>query len=785
MTRPRLARLFLMMAVVAVGVTGFVLPGAAQTDAQVAEAIDRMRDWLYAQQDPATGSFDDPRWSELKSQPYHATGETALITYALLLSGESHQDPRLAKAIEYLKTNRTQSTYLASLRAHIWARLPDDYLPLLKEEAEYLETSVHEGRFHYEADSPVWSNSLTQYGMLGMWEHAKRGGDVDDDFWQAVGEHIFTDQNDDGGWGYNNRAARGGGASTGSMTAAGVAILQIAQQRLTRDQDVPDERLADALRRGVDWLDQRYDPAVNSGLKTKYRFYYLYGIERLALANGLSNLNGRDWFAAGARFILEEENGKGTVRRASSAEMSSRIDTAFALSFLARGRVPVWASKLQIPGHASNNRPNDLYFLTRFLSDQREAELNWQVVSIDDAPEQWLRSPLLYWSGNDRVTLNPEQQTKLKRYLDLGGTLMVNSEGRGTKFRRSVEAIVEEMYPRYKFEAIDNEHPFQTLITQVRGTPQFRTLSNGVRDLVIVPRSDWGMSFQAEEAGDGKEWSLMTNVYAAITDRGQLRNRLEAPLPVRDPARESTGTIRVVRATHAGNADAEPLALEVAGTALFNQSGQELDITTMPLASLAAPESGVPPETTTPPETEAPSETDATPETDPAPDSEARSENGGPALVHLTGTDPAVFTDDELAAAKRYVEAGGTILVETVGGLGTFADDAAAQLAAALGGERRWLDATHPIITGEGLGAGADATRVTYRSYTQLQGSPGTGPSLAAIFVGERPAVIVSPRDLSLGAIGSRHYQVNGYAPGSARALLSNIFLWAAQPSAP
>jgi len=769
--RPAPPFLFAVAAVVAFFAAISSSPAAAQTDAEVAAAIDRMRGWLYAQQDPATGSFDDPRWSELKNQPYHATGETALITYALLLAGDSHQDPRIAKAIDYLKANRTWSTYLASLRAHIWARLPDDALPLIQEEAEYLETAVHDGRFHYQADSPIWSNSLTQYGMLGMWEHAKRGGDVDDDFWRDIGEHIFADQNDDGGWGYNNRPGRGDGKSTGSMTAAGVAILQIAQQRLTRDEDQPDPRLAEALKRGVDWLDQRYDPAVNPGLKTRYRFYYLYGIERLALANGLSTLNGQDWFASGARFILDEENGKGTVRRDSSAELSSRIDTAFALSFLARGRVPVWASKLRVPGNASNNRPNDLYFLTRYLSDQREAELNWQFVSVDDDPERWLQAPLLYWSGDDRAELTPAQQANLKRYLDLGGTLMINSEGRGTRFRRSVEALAEEMYPDYAFEPIDDEHPFGGLITPVRGAAPFRTMSNGVRDLVIVPRRDWGMTFQAQEAGDGKEWDAMANVYAALTDRGQLRNRLEPPLLVRDAAQESVGTIRVVRASHAGNWNAEPLALEVAGIALFNQFGRELEITDQPLAAIAL--ANATPE-------EATSEVDTDAATGTASDTV---ESAMPALVHLAGTDNVKLTDDQLAAATRYVNAGGTILVETVGGLGTFADDAAAQLAESLDAKRDWLDATHPIVTGESLDGGDNAARVEYRGYTRLQGSPGTGPSLAALTVDGRAAVIISPRDLSLGVLGSRYYRVNGYAPDSARRLLNNILLYAAQPA--
>ncbi|CAN0491390.1 unnamed protein product, partial [Laminaria digitata] len=137
----------------------------------------------------------------------------------------------------------------------------------------------------------------------------------------------------------------------------------------------------------------------------------------------------------------------------------------------------------------------------------------------------------------------------------------------------------------------------------------------------------------------------------------------------------------------------------------------------------------------------------------------------------------------ELAAIKSYINSGGTLLVETVGGLGEFADHAEAQLTEALGGQRRWLDALDPIITGQGLGGGADASRVEYRAYAQLQGAPGDRANLAAIYLDDpavsqaRPAVILSSRDLSVGAVGTRYFKVNGYAPDSARKLLGNVIL--------
>lgn len=729
-------------------------PGAPVTDAEVDAALQRMRAWLYGQQNPTTGSFDDSGWREVQgSQDYHATGETALITYALLLSGESHQNPRLAKAIDFLRNTKTNSTYLASLRAHIWARLPEDQTKQLETEADYLRSAEHEGRFHYQADHPTWSNSLTQYGMLGMWEYAKRGGEVKNEFWEAVGEHIFTDQNDDGGWGYNNTSARGGGDSTGSMTAAGVAILQLAQQRLAREAEEPNARLTEAIEKGMAWLDQRFDPAENPGLKTNYRFYYLYGIERLALAGGLSTLNGLDWFEAGSRFILDQEAGNGYVGSGARGEMSSRINTAFALSFLARGRVPVWISKLKLPRQTWDTRPNDLYFLNAYLSDQREAELNWQIVSIDDDPAGWVRTPLLYLSGSDRVQLSEDQQARLKRYLDLGGTLMLNAEGRGSAaFRRSMDEVVEAMYPQYRWTDPPDDHPFHQLIAQVRGNARMQTISNGVRDLVIMPKGDWGWDFQAGEAGKAPGWEAMLNVYAAITDRGELSNRLIPVLPRQNGEVDPSGSVKVVRVSHGGNWNAEPLALEVAGMDLLNRSGKTLAVEVQTAAELGELIEGA-----------------------------MRGDNAAAqgVLVHLTDPGDTTLSDEELAGLIRLIQAGGTALIETVGGRGNFADGVGVQIVAATGGERKWLPADHPIITGKDLVGGVDASRVLYRSFTQTQSSPGDGPSLAGIFLDGRLAVILSPRDLSLGVIGSRLYRINGYTPPSARALMGNLILWA------
>ena len=815
--------------------------GQAVTDAQVQAGIERMRAWLYQEQDPATGSWESGEWTEAQRQPYHATGQTALITYALLLSGESHQSPRLAKAIEFLQNHRVESTYLASMRAHIWAALPDEYLPRLAEEVALLESAMEEGRFHYQPDHPNWSNSLTQYGVLGLWEHRKRGGRVEDRTWEAVGRHMLEQQNDDGGWGYNNTSARGGGKSTASMTSAGVVVLQILQQELLRQEKEANPTMAEAIKRGEAWLDQRFVPGQNEGLGDRYRFYTLYGIERIALAGGISRLNGRDWFESGAQYILEEEAGRGFVTSTPSAEMSRRIATAFALSFLSRGRVPVWVSKLEVPAAAEpaadpaaarrnrrggrdddavltqrGRRPNDVFFLTRFLSDQRQAELNWQVVSVDEPADDWLRAPVLYWSLPEPVELSEARRQRIKDYLDRGGTLLLNIEGRqDRRMSQWVEELCAGLYPSLELADVEADHPLASLITDLSGgrgriRSMVQTLSNGARDLVIVPREDWGWEFQAGEPGEGEAWGYMTNLYALVTDRGQLRGRLDSGLGLAGtgPTQEAGATdepdvegqvtpprptVRLVRGLWgeagsedprrrparrrggeaigaAGNADLEPAVGAVLSQWLERRSGPELRVGARRLDDLAA--GGGADAAGSGEETKAPGQDD------PAAD-EATA-----ALLHVTGTATAALSEAELAGVRAWIDGGGTLLVETVGGRGGFAGGVADRLAEELGGRTDWLPADHPIYTGRGLAGSTfdqELDGVAYRGYTLVQGGVGgVQAQLRGVTVGDRLVAVVSEKDLSLGVLGYRGYLVDGYTPSSARELMGRVLAWTA-----
>ncbi len=700
----------------------------AVTDAQVDDAIKRMQVYLLSQQDPKTGGWE----KKYANSRRHRGGETALVTFALLHSGLSVQEPELRAATEFLKTLPINGTYAMSLRVHCWAALSNDYRPLLAADARWLMRAQEDGLFDYgPRTGPQYDHSVTQYGLLGLWESAKRKGPAASGVWHRSSQHFIASQNPDGGWGYTP-----GNRSTRTMTAAGLTALLIAQERLYLGRNTPPPKIASAIDGATLWLANN---AQKRGLDGKGDMYFLVSLERVALASGIKSFGGVDWFDAGAGGILRLEGGRGFVG-------SGFSDTAFALIFLShgRGRAPVWINKLKLPEQAWNNRPNDLNILTRQLGDLVEEEMKWQVVEVGSDPVSWLNAPVAYVASDERLELSASAAVNLKTYLDLGGVLVATPDNGSQDFDASVRRLADQLYPGFTFQRVGAEHPLMGLVFPVELPEQNRpwVLSNGVRDLIVLAPTDWGMSLQSSRAGGetgAKE--IMANLRALVTDRGRVGVGLGSPFVARDD-KPPRGVLEVTRAVDPRLELVEPLAWMPFGNYFFNRTGLELAGRGVPLDEI----------------------------------SEAKTP-----LVYLGGGEAQRLSAAQLRGLVQYISRGGTVLVETIGGRGDYADQVLRQLQAVFGEQAVPLELDHPIIAGRGLTGGYDQRRVSYRRYSTLNKGLVESPRLEAIWVDRRPVVIVSREDLSLGVMGSKRWGVDGYDIESARGLLTNILLYTAE----
>src|SRR5690349_9015141 len=89
-------------------------PSSAATPQQVDETVKKTVAWLYAQQKDGTWEAAPARDSDGK--PWSVKGgqwggQTGLVTYALLAAGESPQDERIIKSVEFLKKAELVGTY--------------------------------------------------------------------------------------------------------------------------------------------------------------------------------------------------------------------------------------------------------------------------------------------------------------------------------------------------------------------------------------------------------------------------------------------------------------------------------------------------------------------------------------------------------------------------------------------------------------------------------------------------------------------------------------------------
>src|SRR5687767_208702 len=83
-------------------------------DAAINDAVK----FLYSQQKDGT-------WErEFDKHGDQTTGQTALVVHALLTAGESHQDERIVKAIDYLRKTPTTGVYALGMRCQVWSQLP-------------------------------------------------------------------------------------------------------------------------------------------------------------------------------------------------------------------------------------------------------------------------------------------------------------------------------------------------------------------------------------------------------------------------------------------------------------------------------------------------------------------------------------------------------------------------------------------------------------------------------------------------------------------------------------
>ncbi len=351
-------------------------------------------------------------------------GDTALALYTLVKSGVSADDPLVKKSLAWLMTREMSKTYSAAVYILALDAFKDHaYDPKILAAAKWLEDGLlaetKSKRWSYPGTHTDLSN--TQYGALGLWTAERHGFKAREDTWATLLAGVEELHKPDDGFAY-----RGDSRTTGAMTVAGVTALELALPR-SPDGLLP-ARFADirhnaktALDKGWSYLERRFsvegNPLEAHSMYEDWYYYWLYGIERLCAIAGRERIGGHDWYAEGARKLVEIQHDDGS--------WGGPADTCFALLFLRRATFTTMERPLRrLEGEGVAVRPtppsrphDDVQFVRRWLMLGPLADPDDEMLEKSFFEETRARPVTLSYSGSYRW----DAVRSLRDTVDLGG----------------------------------------------------------------------------------------------------------------------------------------------------------------------------------------------------------------------------------------------------------------------------------------------------------------------------------------------------------------------------
>jgi hypothetical protein len=682
----------------------------------------------------------------VRGEIQQAGGRSALALLALLEIGQSLQEPGLDEALERVARSQNDGTYALSLRIMLFARLPEKWRPVLERDVGTLlggfSMTVNGWGYRPDPDGKRIDNSTTQFAALALRDAAHRGIQVPDELWLRLEHRFLESQLPDGSWDYS-----GNGKPRASMTAAAVATLAIVRERVHRSEydDGPSRRvrrLEDAIARGLDWLDDRFDPKRNHGHQGHLP-YYLFAIERAAQATGRRRFKALDWLQEGTRVLLQRacrtsSNGELIVRSGTSP---STPDLALTLLFLHRGLLTNAVGEVDADG--GDRRPVAVAAMTEQLAARIETRLGWIRIDTTREPlEEHHRWPPMLWldlkGRQDRFEepTDPANCRLLKAVRE--GHLLVCSVDGGRGSVRSLARKLAEALPGTNICPMTRAHPLVQKPWEVSAVPPAFELNNGVRPLVILVGGDPAGRLQEGHREAKRIMDLLANlcVHAHAGDfktSGRWRVRT-----TKQPERIHTRPL--LNLAPAGRTLIEPNALACVAARLERLHGMEIDVRTGQLE-----EEPVGKETT---------------------------------AIIISGLQAWTPSIEEWARIDEWLGAGVPVLIETTGGRGDFT---ASFIAAATS---RYGTAIEPVAWNEPLFAEThpgdlDMTRTGWTTESIRRFGVGPhGHRLETIPTEHTGRLLVASFDLTHAMLDSPVNGVHGWQTLWVDSLLRRLLRW-------
>lgn len=717
------------------------------TPANVAAAIEKCVSFLVNEQ-----KKDGQRAGSWSGFPDYGTGQTSLVTLALLSAGKSPKSPEISRALNFIRDKEPRKTYEAALKVMVLcAAEPAKDKKRIQTAVDWLVSKQSEsGGWSYGDSMGGGDESNTQFAVLALWEASKIGITIPN------AENVFrdckkywTNVRRGEGWGYSGM----GNGPTGSMTCAGIASMIILQDTSSGvDASVNNDRIQCCgsqtegfqVDRAIQALANMFAVNYNPG-GSSYTLYYLYALERVGRLTGQRFIGKHDWYREGAEFLIQTQQLGGSFQDGNDVVSSS----AMALLFLSKGKRQVVIGHLQFGNENDwQHHRRSIQNLTGQIELVWKRELAWQSIKLEQADlASLLETPILFISGSREFKLNDAQRKLLKDYVEQNGFIFAeacNGDGcKGDEFEKSFRSEMEKIFDK-PLQKLPPTHPIWAAETRVdpkalpkefwlygldaccRTSVIYSPISLSCRWELARPYGLTKKHGPAVDADILNAVKLGVNVAAYATGR-ELKDKLETVAIVQSQKNRQPldrGSLAVGKIMHSGGADDATKAVSNLLEVYHNRTNALVESKT-PMVSLTSDEVQKYP------------------------------------LLYIHGRNKFAFSSEEATGLRRHFETGGFVLGDAICASPDFLESVRMEFAKALPGSNwRTVDPKKPLIFDLGIVALIDPSNPG----SDLKQAKREGPAeLLAVEWKGRTVMLFSPNDLSCAMESKHSMQCRGY----------------------
>ena len=726
----------------------------------------------------------DGSWPDADQKAH--TGTTSLVMLALLTAGEKPGTPHIDRGLKYLEkfsANDLGRTYSVALQTMVYSAVfrtdPARYRVPLARNVEWLERAQIKPGDHNETWPGAWcydadklqpaDNSNSQYALLGLNAAAEVGIPVKPEVWVRARNYWEAVQHDKGrnrgAWGYIPFGGMAGDDATASMTCAGISSLVICGLKRFEGQEVilPDGTIKNCgagglnlnLQRGIDWMAAHFRVSENYGMGQRWKYYYLYGLERAGRLSGQRFFGENDWYLAGAEYLVHEQDRlTGHWVGSQITENEPIVATSFSLLFLAKGRAPVLINKARHgPGEDWDNDHDDARNLVSIVSRDPAWDhlMTWQVVDPNVATvEELMMAPILFFNGHEAPRFTQAGKQRLREYVEQGGLILGEACCGRKEFDEGFRALMAEIFvgPEYELKPLPEDHAvWRAKHTLSPDVHPLWGIEYGCRTVVIYSPSDLSCGWNnADNQPDNLFVIKSIKVGQNIVDYATGHELPEDKLTPRDAVKFASevakrGSLHIAKLQHAGEWNIAPLAVPNLASRLREELKMDVVINHRSIYANDPNLVYYP-------------------------------------LLYIHGRAGLSFPPDHMQILRRHLDpGGGTIFADAACGSTAF-DGAFRKFVADLLPDHP-LEPIPPDDEIYHLPGGFDLSSV---EYTKAAGG-GTGPpQLEGVKIDGHWAVIYSRYDLGCALERQQGLDCKGYTHDSALNIASNIVLYSTLP---